>query len=188
MNWLDAVLGLILLLSVIGGLRAGLVREIIGLAALVLGVVLGLWFYGMAAALVLPHVSSKHLANAIGFFLVFGGVMLVGALITFVIEKLLKLARLSWMNRLMGGVFGLLRGALVAAVIVLALMAFSTKPPPRSVAESRLAPHVVDVARVMAAIAPYEVKEGFRQSYEKVKELWAETMKKGIRRLGNQEL
>ena len=188
MNWLDFLVGLILLLSVIGGLRAGLVREVIGLVALVLGVVCGLWFYGVAGALVLPYLSSKHLGNAIGFFLIFGGIMALGALVTFILEKLLKAARLNWLNRLLGGVFGLLRAALVATVIVMALMAFSEKPPPRSVANSRLAPYVVDVARVMAAAAPYEVKEGFRQSYEKVKELWAETMKKGIKGLGQQAL
>jgi hypothetical protein len=67
-------------------------------------------------------------------------------------------------------------------------MAFSEKPPPSAVAHSRLAPYVVDTARVMAAVAPYDVKEGFRQSYEKVKEVWAETLKKGIRGLAEQEL
>ncbi len=188
MNWLDIVLGLIVLLSVLGGLRAGLIREVIGLVALVVGLFCGLWFYGLAAGLVKPYLSSQQLANGIGFFLIFGGIMALGALVTFILEKLLKLAKLTWLNRLLGGVFGVLRAALVGTVIVMALMAFSEKPPPRSVAGSRLAPHMVDAARVMAAVAPYEVKEGFRQSYEKVKEFWAEAMKKGLRGLGEREL
>jgi len=188
MNWLDIVLGLIVLLSLIGGLRAGLVKEVIGLAALVVGLLCGLWFHGLVAGVLIPYLSSKHLANAIGFFVVLGGIVVLGALVIFILEKLVKLARLTWLNRLLGGVFGLVRGALVGAVIVLALMAFSAKPPPHSVAHSRLAPYVVDVAYVMAAVAPYEMKEGFRQSYEKVKEVWAETLKKGVRGMGAQEL
>ncbi len=188
MNWLDVVLGLVLLLSVIGGLRAGLAREVIGLVALVLAVVLGLWFYGAAGALVLPYVSSPQVANVIGFFVIFGGILLLGGLITWIVERLFKLARLTWLNRLLGGVFGLVRGVLVSAVIILALMAFSVKPPPRSVAHSKLAPHVIEVASVMAAAAPHEIKAGFQQSYEKVKELWAETLKKGMRGLRGQEL
>ena len=188
MNWLDFVLGLILLLSVIGGLRAGLIREVIGLAALVLGLFCGLWFYGLPAAWVAPYFSSKQLANGIGFFLIFGGIVSLGALVTWLLEKVLKAAKLTWLNRLLGGVFGVLRAALVGTVIIMGLMAFSEKPPPRSVAHSRLAPHMVDAARVMAALAPYEVKEGFRQSYEKVKQFWAEAVKKGLRGVGSQEL
>ncbi len=188
MNWLDIVFGLVILLSVIGGLRAGLAREVIGLVALVLAVVCGLWFYGSAGALVQPYLSSKQLANALGFFMIFGGILLAGALVTWILEKLLKWVHLSWLNRLLGGVFGLARAAVISAVIVMVLMAFTSKPPPRSVVESRLAPYVVDAARVMAAAAPYELKEGFRQSYEKVREAWAEMMKKGIRGLGGQEL
>jgi len=187
-NWLDIVLGLILLLSVIGGLRAGLAREVISLAALVVGIVCGLWFYGLVGALLLPHLSSKQLANAIGFFVILGGVVAVSALTCWLVDKLIKAVRLSWLNRLLGGVFGLLRGALIGAVVVMALMAFSVNPPPNSVARSRLAPYVVEAARVMAGVAPHEVKEGFKQSYEKVKELWAEARKKGIRGLGGQEL
>jgi len=187
-NWLDFVLGLILLLSVIGGLRAGLAREVISLAALVVGVVCGLWFHGLVGALFLPYLSSRQLANAIGFFVIMGGIVAVSALACWLVDKLLKAVRLSWLNRLLGGVFGLLRGALIGAVIVMALMAFSVKPPPNSVARSRLAPHVVEAAHVMASIAPHEVKEGFKQSYEKVKELWAEAIKKGPRGLSGQEL
>lgn len=188
MNWLDFVLGLIVLLSVIGGLRAGLIREVMGLVALVLGLLCGLWFYGLPAAWVAPYFSSKQLANGLGFFLIFGGIVALGALVIWLLEKLLKAARLTWLNRLLGGVFGLLRAALVATVIIMALMAFSEKPPPSSVAHSRLAPHMVDAARVIAALAPYEVKEGFRRSYEKVTELWAETLKKGLPGVRGQQL
>lgn len=188
MNWLDICLVIITLISVIGGLRAGLAREVIGLVALVLAVVCGLWFYGSAGALVQPYVSSKHLANALGFFMIFGGILLAGALVTWILERLLKWVHLGWLNRLLGGVFGLARAIVVSAVIVMVLMAFTSKPPPRSVVNSRLAPYVIDAARVMAAAAPYELKEGFRQSYEKVREAWAEMLKKGIRGLGGQEL
>jgi membrane protein required for colicin V production len=174
--------------SAIGGLRKGLVREALGLAALVVGLLCGLWFYGLGAAFVQPVVRSKPAANVIGFFLIVGAVVVAGFLVTLLIEKLLKLIHLSWLNRLLGGVFGLLRGALISALIILAMMAFTSKPPPRSVVESRLAPYVIETARVIAALAPHELKEGFRQSYEKVIEIWDKTMIKGPRKPPSQEI
>ena len=63
-------------------------------------------------------------------------------------------------------------------------MAFSPKPPPRSVVQSRLAPYVIDAAHVCAYLAPREVREGVRQSYEsqeawrKVKQAWEEVRSK----------
>ena len=50
MNWLDAVLGIILLASSAGGFRRGFSRQIIGLISGVLALLLGIWFYGMPAA------------------------------------------------------------------------------------------------------------------------------------------
>ena len=188
MNWLDILLILIIGFSLIGGLRKGLAREGLGFAALILGLLCGLWFYGTVAAVVLPLVSSKGLANAIGFFLIFGAILLAGSLAGLVVEKVLKLIHLSWLNRLLGGVFGVVRGVLIGTVVILGVMAFASKPPPRSVVNSRLAPYVIDTARLMAGMAPHELKEGFRASYEKIKEIWDETMKKGLRKPPSKEI
>ena len=44
LNWLDIVLGLIILCSAIAGLRAGFTRVVIGLVATIVGLVAGFWF------------------------------------------------------------------------------------------------------------------------------------------------
>jgi hypothetical protein len=46
---------------------------------------------------------------------------------------------------------------------------------------------VVDAARVCAAMAPHELREGFRKTYDQVQKAWEEAMKKGIRGLPNTE-
>lgn len=178
MNWLDFVLILILVISAVGGIAKGFARLVIGLLAAVAGFLCGLWFYGLAGGFLLPYVSHKGIANFIGFLLIFLGVVLLGALIGKLLGLLLKWAGLSWLNRIMGGVFGLLRGLVFAIALVLALLAFSPKPPPRSVVESRLAPYVIDAAHLCANLAPREVRDGAMQSYEKVKEAWAEMIRK----------
>jgi membrane protein required for colicin V production len=181
MNWLDIVLLLILAASVISSFRKGLTREVIGVAAVVLALLLGTWFYGAAAAILAPYTSSRWVANFGGFALVFIGVMLLGGLASALAGKMLKVSGLSLMDRLLGAGFGLVRGLLVSVALVMAVMAFTPGgKAPRSVAGSHLAPYVVDAARACAAIAPYELKEGFRKTYRDVQGVWAETMKKGI--------
>ncbi|MGD0200030.1 MAG: CvpA family protein [Bryobacteraceae bacterium] len=168
MSWLDVVLGLILLLSVIEGLKKGFAQTFIGFVAVILGIFCGLWFYGIPGGFFARFIGPKHLANLLGFVFVFIVVVVVGAAVAALLEKLMKLARLTWLNRLLGGAFGIVRGVLVGAALVLVLMAFSSKLPPESVAGSRLAPYVMGAARLMADAAPREVRDGFQRSYEKL--------------------
>ena len=64
---------------------------------------------------------------------------------------------------------------------VLALMAFSPQPPPASVVRSRFAPYVIGAANLCSHVAPNEVREGVRQSYEKIREAWKEMLDKAKR-------
>ena len=188
MNWLDVVLGLILLLSVAGGLVKGFARVGIGLAATIAGVILALWFYGSAGAFLQPYLSSRGLANFAGFCIVIFAVGLAGAFAGWVLSKLMKHAGLGWLDRLLGGAAGLVRGLVIGIALIMALMAFAVKPPPKSVSGSRLAPYVIEASRVMAAMAPRELKDGFQASYDQIKKIWAETWKRGLPRLPAREI
>jgi membrane protein required for colicin V production len=182
MNWLDIVLLLILAWSVATSLRKGLTREILGLATVVLALLLALWFYGSAGTYLAPYVSSRSLANLAGFLAVFAGVMLIGSLVGFILGKFLKVTGLSIVDHLLGAAFGALRGTLVAVVLIMAIMAFSSGDrPPDSVVRSHLAPYVTGAARVVASAAPHELKEGFRKTYAQVKAAWGDVIDNGLR-------
>lgn len=181
LNWLDIVLIIIFGASVAEGVVKGFARVGIGFAAAILGVILGIWFYGAAGYYLLPYVSSEGIANLIGFFVVFTVCLLTGVLLGKLLGKLFKWAGLSWFDRLLGAAFGFLQGLVVAIAMVLALVAFSPKPPPRSVVDSHYAPYLLEAANVCAALAPRELKDGFYDGYEKVKRIWAEALKKRVR-------
>jgi membrane protein required for colicin V production len=184
MNWLDIVLLLILAGSVFTSFRKGFSREIIGLAAVVLAIVLGIWFYGTAGAMFLPYLSSPGAAHLAGFAVVFGGVLLLGAIVSAVVGKFLKVTGLSIFDHMLGAGFGLARGLLIGVALVLGIMAFSgSGAPPASVVHSRTAPYVIDGARVVSSIAPHEMREGFRKTYAQVKSAWEKTVDDGIRKL-----
>ncbi len=173
MNWIDLVLIVVLLLSVIGGLKGGFARVGIGFIAAILGIFIGFWSYGIVGAYVLDYVSSRQMANLIGFFVIFFGVVILGAIVGAILAKFLKWAGLSGFDRVLGGAFGLVRGFIIAAAIATVLLAFAPSPPPRSVVESKLLPYIVDVSSVLASMTPHDIKDAFRDAKEKTQKDWA---------------
>jgi membrane protein required for colicin V production len=172
MNWLDVVLAVLIGWSVAAGVWRGFTRLILGLAATLAGILLGLWFYGIPAAWLEQFLSSRRLANLLGFLLIFVGLQLAGAGFGWLLNKFWKSAGLSWVDRLLGGVFGLLRGVLIGIVLVMILTAFPVRPAPDSVSRSRLAPYLFEAAYVVSAMAPKELKDAFYEGYQRVKKLW----------------
>ena len=180
MNWLDFVLLIVLIWSIATSFRKGLSREIIGLVSVVLGLLLGSWFYGTAGSYLLPYLSSQRAANFAGFFLVFAAVVILGGVLSALLGRFLRVTGLSFFDHALGAGFGFARGLLVSVALVLGIMAFSESDrPPESVVHSRMAPYVVDAARVFAAVAPHDLKEGFRKTYAQVKSAWKAAVKNG---------
>jgi membrane protein required for colicin V production len=172
-NWLDYVLLAIVLLSVVMSFRKGFSREIIGLVASLAALVLGMWFYGLAGSFLIPYVSSPRVANLIGFLLVVFAVLICGGLIGWVVSRFLRTIGLSFFDRLLGAVFGFVRGLLIAIALLTAFTAFGpqvdSKTVSSSVVNSRFAPYVLDASHTFVAIAPMELKSSFRRQYEQVK-------------------
>ena len=176
MNWLDVTLGFVLALSALAGLRKGLSREIIGLAASVLALILGLWFYHSAGDWLQPYVSAQWTASLGGFLLIFFAVLLAGALLSAVVGGFLKTIGLSPLDRLLGGAYGLARGLLLCFFAVTALAAFlpSGRPGqlPQAVLQSRMAPYLIELSHVIAPLAPEGLKDSFELRYRQVKATW----------------
>jgi membrane protein required for colicin V production len=91
---------------------------------------------------------------------------------------LFKWTGLSWLDRLLGGLFGLARGALMAVVTVAVIMAFTPKPMPTWMVGSEVLPYVVDASDLCSKVAPAAVKEAFRDSMFEIRKLWEEELQK----------
>ena len=185
MNWIDLLLLLVIAFSVLSGLVAGFARAGVGFIATILGIFFGFWCYGIVAAYFLDYVSSRAIANLIGFFLVFIGISLLGAIVGRVLGKFFKWAGLSWFDRLLGGAFGVVRGVFIVVALVTVLMAFAPSPPPRSVLDSKLMPYIAGASDFLAAMTPHEIKDGFRDAREKAEKIWSDHARRqdeGLRR------
>lgn len=159
---LDIVLAAILLLSALTAARNGITREVIRLASLVAGLMLAMWGYGLLAPLLQPHVESARLAAGAAFAAIFVGCLIAGTLLSYALGGVWSITGLRWLDMSLGGAFGVIRGLLVSAVLLLSLLAFQPFPgTPDLVAGSRIAPWALNLARTAAAMAPSGLKEAF---------------------------
>lgn len=172
MNWLDYTLIIMAAVFVIEGVWKGFSRQIIGLAAVVVGLLAGLWFYGTAASFLLPYVSKPAIAKLLGFIFVFAGVQVLGGIAGWAAAKAMKATGLGWLDRSLGACFGLLKAALVAIIVVLALSAFAIKPLPDMLAGSRIAPYAIGASNLITYLAPRDLRDGFVGTYERLREFW----------------
>lgn len=172
LNWFDIVLIVVLLWSAIAGLRAGFARVVIGLVATVVGFIAGFWFYGVIGAKLMPWVKTPAIADVFGFFIIFMGVLILGALIAALLSKLFRWIGLSWFNHLLGGFAGFLRGALVIAALTGVLVAYAPSPTPDFLENSRVLPYVGEVSWWLVDLAPHELKDAFTEQMENLKQFW----------------
>ncbi len=109
-------------LSVVLGVARGVVREMFALAGWIIGVVLALQFaspIGNSLPLDLPAGARTALAGLV----VIVGTLLAAALVAALLRAMLSVAKLSTEDRLLGGVFGVLRGVIVIGIAVLVAVA-----------------------------------------------------------------
>lgn len=183
MSLLDLIVAVLVAVSVVGGFVAGFARGGIGFLAAISGVLFGFWFYGIPAAAVHKHIRSLTASNLIGFFIVYLGVAFAGALLGKLLSKLFKWSGLSWLDRVMGAMFGLVRGAVIAVALVAVLLAFTPKPAPNWMVNSVVLPYAIGASDMLAALAPNAVKEAFREGMREIRRIWDEQLREARRKL-----
>jgi membrane protein required for colicin V production len=161
---LDWVILLIIVLSVLQAIAQGFFYEFFSLGGVVVGYLLAAWEYPRAATWYAPHVNSPWAADIAGFFTIFFVVMLLAGVLGRIARWAVHGVGLRWFDRLLGGVFGFLRGAVVSTVVVLALAAFA--PQWGWLQQSRIAPFMLVSGRALIWAAPAELRQRFREGWD----------------------
>ncbi len=157
----------------IGSAAQGIARELVSLAALVLGIVCGLWWYPEVGRRLEPYAASKGIAGFVAFFFILFACLALGWLVSKILRAMIKAGGLRWADRVLGAAFGLVRGVLASAAVVLAMVSFLHGPgATQAVAQSKLAPAVLYGARGLAAVAPQPLKDAFDRGFQRIKEAW----------------
>ncbi len=161
MNLADWCIVGVVLLSVVVATLKGFFFEVISLAGTVVGYLVASWQYPRTAAWIQPHVNSEWIANVFGFLIIFVAIVALAGLIAKLARWAMNKAGLTWFDRVLGGLFGLLKGSLVVAILLMVMTAFT--PTSEYLSGSRLAPYFLVVGRATIWLAPSPLRAQFYQ-------------------------
>jgi uncharacterized membrane protein required for colicin V production len=164
MTWVDWAIVIIMGMAVLGGLSQGFFRSFCSLAGLILGLAAASWNYGRAAALILPIVRIREIADAIGFVLIALLVMALFGVAGNFLARTFRLLGLGCLDGLAGAVFGFVQGMFLVTLGILVIVAFF--PRAHLLAEARLPKLFFGACHLSTHLSPHElaqrVREGLR--------------------------
>lgn len=146
------------------GIKNGLVRQLVALAVIYFGITLSLRFSVPVGNWVVEHVHlSEFWAKAVSFIVIFFAVAIVLSLFGRLIEKIIQISLLGWLNKLLGIVmtfclFALLLSAL--ACLVDSANNFLAFIPKEKLEESRFYPLLLQLSQ--------EVFPRFKELFQQV--------------------
>ncbi len=114
----DLIIGGIMLLSVLVGIVRGFVKESISLITWVVAIGLAV-VYTSQLSLHMTFTSSSFVRNLSAFLILFVGTVFIGAIINYIVGGMIRKTPFSAPDRVLGSVFGVLRGAFFITVMVL---------------------------------------------------------------------
>jgi membrane protein required for colicin V production len=161
---LDWVIVLIVVLSVLQAIAQGFFYEFFSLAGVIAGYLLAAWEYPRVAAWYSQHMNSQWAADIAGFFTIFFVVVVLAGIIGRITRWAVHGVGLRWFDRILGGLFGFVRGAVISTVIVLALAAFA--PQWGWLQQSRVAPFLLVSGRALIWAAPSDLRQRFREGWD----------------------
>ena len=160
MTWADGILLLVMVASAILSFLRGFVREFLGIAAWIGAAIAGFSLRDHVVPLMEGTVEPDWLADGIAVGGVFLVVLVLLQLVIHALAGRVQRSALGGVDRSLGAIFGLARGAFIAilAYVLAGLFVPAIERWPEAVREARALPHVVDGARWVVGLMPEEYR------------------------------
>lgn len=168
MFWYDILIIAIVATGFLYGFFKGIISELFAIAGLIIGFLVAMRYSPLLQPSLLHFIKGETAALCLAFILLF--LITAAAIITIgtLIKKAIKFIRLSWLDRLIGALVGVVKGVVVVGLISLLIITFV--PEGRIfMKQSTLGRHTIALVR----IAVYLLPERFRkrlQEYEREEE------------------
>lgn len=164
---LDWLILFVVVLNVLGAIGQGFFYELFSFAGVIVGYLVAAWQYPRVAAFYAHYVNSEWAAEIAGFLTLFFVIVVLAGVAGKTARWAVQEVGLRWFDRLLGGLFGLLKGVVICTVVVIALAAFS--PASSWVRDSRIAPFMLVTGRTLIWAAPVVLRQRFRDGWNLMK-------------------
>jgi membrane protein required for colicin V production len=143
MNWVDVAVLVVVAFSGMLGFVRGMVREVFGLAAWIGAAIAAIWFFPQVQGFARRAIENVDIADPVAFGGIFLLVLIVLSLVARLLGGAVRKSTLGGLDRTLGLLFGLARGA--ALIVAAYLIAGAIEPVdrwPDQVLEARTLPSI----------------------------------------------
>ncbi|MCK4360872.1 MAG: CvpA family protein, partial [Bacteroidales bacterium] len=152
MNFLDIILILPVIWFAYKGFTKGFIIELTLLVALVLGVFIAINFSYFAADFLTDNTKIAHkYISIIAFVITFIAIVIAAFAVGKLLEKVINLLLLGFINKIAGCLFGILKAAFILSVIIFIINSFDSK---QAVITKKIRENSI-LYKPIASIAPY---------------------------------
>lgn len=118
-NWADWAIIAILAISSLISLKRGFVKEALSLAIWIVALAIASLFSPKLAPVIAVYIETPSLQQMVAFASLFVATLLIGGAVNYLLSTLIKATGLSGTDRMLGVLFGLVRGLIIVMVILL---------------------------------------------------------------------
>ncbi len=150
-NWLDIIIGIFLIISLIQGLRAGLIKSVFTIAGIAAGLIIAAGYYVEGSSLLLSYIElPQFLADTVSFITIFSVTFTLIHLAGSLFSVITRFSLIRVVDRIGGSLTGLLIGLAVIGVILIMLTAFPIFDGFQDyIEESYLAPPLIESTEII---------------------------------------
>jgi membrane protein required for colicin V production len=160
-NIIDLVILAILLISGLLALSRGFVKEVLSIGGWVIATVAALELFPLLQPVVRRYIDQNLIAVSIAAVGIFVVVLTLASLLSSAISRRVQRSEIGVLDRSLGFLFGLLRGAVVISLAYLVLVQFLTRDEqPDWLRSARAMPAIEYSADLLARLAPEDVRKG----------------------------
>jgi membrane protein required for colicin V production len=157
-TWADYFLLAIITISALLSLWRGFVKEALSLTTWVLALWVAILFFEKLGNWLTRWIDTPSISDVVAFAALFISTVLLGGLVNFLAGQLVAKTGLTATDRALGMVFGIARGMVIVAVLVL-LAGLTALPQDPWWSESLLLVHFKDMALWLRSFLPPDVAE-----------------------------
>lgn len=124
MNQVDTAILIVIVISSAFGLWRGFIKEVLSLLSWIAALIVARLYSEPFAGMLANVIDSGSIRYVTAFCLLFVVVIMTGTLINHFLSKVLTITGLKFLDKLLGGVFGVARGTVIVLVILFILNVF----------------------------------------------------------------
>lgn len=156
MNWLDFLIIAVVGWFTVAAYLSGFIRETVGLAAVLIGVLLAGLFHDNLADNFQIFIDDETGTRVVAFLVIFAIVAAAGWTLSLFLRSTANLLMLGWANRAAGAFFGFLKGILVVQAITVIFILQPALGMDAAIADSVIGAFFLDSTPVVRALLPAE--------------------------------